>query len=139
MNRITTIAGGLAVVGGMLAGIGTVAAHHAMVMYDKTKIVTIDGTVVELRWANPHVLLLVAGKTEDGEAAATWTLESSSPSRLEREGGWSATALRPGDHVKVELNPHHEADNRSGRLWRAVLVDTGQEFGTQYLDSPRRQ
>ena len=120
-------------------GVGSAAAHHSMTMYDKSKVVTIDGTVVELRWSNPHVFLVVTGKAGDSDQAATWTLETSAPVRLEREAGWSPNALRPGDRVKVELNPHWEAENRSGRLWRAVIVDTGQELGTQYLDSPRRQ
>jgi hypothetical protein len=120
-------------------GAGAALAHHSMTMYDKSKIVTVDGTVVEVRWSNPHVMLVVAGKTVDGDQSATWTQETSSPVRLEREGGWSASALKPGDRVRVELNPHWEADNRTGRLWKATVVDTGQELGTQYLDSPRRQ
>jgi hypothetical protein len=131
--------GAVALVFLMTAGLGSAAAHHSMTMYDKSKVVTIDGTVVELRWSNPHVFLIVTGKVNEGGEAATWTLETSAPVRLEREAGWSPNALRPGDHVRVELNPHWEADNRSGRLWRAVIVDTGQELGTQYLDSPRRQ
>jgi hypothetical protein len=136
MNRVTKNAGTLALAGATLAGIGAAAAHHSMAMYDHHKTVTIDGTVVELRWSNPHVVLIVASKAEEGRQAATWTLETSSPVRLERELGWTANALRPGDHVKVQLNPHMEADNRTGRLWRATLVDTGQEFGTRYLDTP---
>jgi hypothetical protein len=137
MNKGITIGGALALVG--VCGVGAAAAHHSMTMYDKSRIVTVDGTVVELRWSNPHVVLVVAGKTDGRGQATTWTLETSSPVRLEREAGWSAAALRPGDHVRVELNPNWQAENHTGRLWKAVVVDTGQELGTQYLDSPRRQ
>jgi uncharacterized protein DUF6152 len=139
MNQMRKIAGALFLAGGLMTGIQTVAAHHSMSMYDKSKVVTLDGTVVELRWANPHVMLVVSGKPADGDQAATWVLETGSPSRLERRGIWSATAMKPGDRVRVELNPHWESDNRTGRLWKATLVDTGQEFETEYLDSPRRQ
>lgn len=138
MSKLTKLFSTLVLCGAPFAGIGAAAAHHSMAMYDHNKVVTIDGTVVEMRWSNPHVVLIVASKAGDGRQAATWTLETSSPVRLERELGWSANALRPGDHVKVELNPHMDTDNRTGRLWRATLVDTGQELGTRYLDTPTR-
>jgi hypothetical protein len=138
MTRITKIAGALALAAATGPGLGTAVAHHSMAMYDHNEVVTLDGTVVELRWSNPHVVLIVAGRPGQDRGAATWTLETSSPVRLERELGWNANALRPGDHVKIELNPHMDADNRTGRLWRATLVDTGQEFGTRYLDAPTR-
>ena len=123
MNMATRL-GTLALAFTTAAGLGTAAAHHSMTMYDNSGIVTVDGTVVEVRWSNPHVVLVVVGKDEGG-LAATWTLETSSPVQLEREAGWTPAALRPGDHVRGELNPNFEADNRTGRLWRATVVDTG--------------
>lgn len=136
MSKIMRTIGAAALAAATAAGICAAAAHHSMTMYNKSKIVTVDGTVVEVRWSNPHVMLIVAGKADEGDQA-TWTLETSSPVRLEREAGWTATSLRPGDHVRVELNPHWEAENRTGRLWKATVVDTGQQLGTRYLDSPR--
>jgi Family of unknown function (DUF6152) len=138
MGRVVKVASALAILGGILAGIPMVAAHHAMVMYDNTKTMTLDGTLVELRWTNPHVFLRVEVK-EAGQSEV-WVLETSSPTNLVRLGGWSETAMKPGDRVKVDINPHR-SEQRAARVTKVVLVDTGQEFGTAYRDAlpPRTQ
>jgi hypothetical protein len=119
--------------------VGAVEAHHSMVMYDRLHAVTLNGTVVELQWTNPHVFLLVNGKLQGQDQPqdqpAVWRLETSGPANLTRIGGWSATALRPGDRVRVEINPLREGDQKSARLTKVTLVDTGQELGSAYLDS----
>jgi Family of unknown function (DUF6152) len=120
-----------ALMGGLLAGAKLVDAHHAMVMYDSSKTLVLEGTVVELRWTNPHVFVRVSGRIEDGPMLE-WVLETSSPGNLVRLGNWSETALKPGDKIKVELNPHRETDRREARLYKLTLTETGQVFGTAY-------
>ncbi len=44
----------------------TVSAHHSRAAYDLTKEVTIEGTVAELAWKNPHIFVTVATRGEDG-------------------------------------------------------------------------
>lgn len=110
------------------------AAHHAMVMYDRLTSMTLVGTVVDFQWTNPHVFVLVDGKVEADDATAVWRLETSSPSNLVRLG-WSATALRPGDRVAVTINPHHDRHEKNARLLRITLLDSGQELGTAYIDA----
>ncbi len=120
---------------GTAAAATVAAAHHAMVMYDRTTLATLRGTVVEFQWTNPHVFLLVDGKVDDAEPAGLWRLETSGPANLTRQGsGWSATALKPGDRVSVEINPMREAGVRNGRLNKVTLVDTGAVLGASYLD-----
>jgi len=109
-------------------------AHHAMVMYDRLRSMTLTGTVVELQWTNPHVFLLVNGTINEGDQQAIWRLETSSPTNLMRLGGWSATALKPGDRVSIAINPLREGHEKSARLTKVTLLDTGQELGTAYLD-----
>src|SRR5438132_14030257 len=48
------------------------------------------------------------GKFKDRDQSEVWLLETSSPVNLARVGGWSETAMKPGDRVSVELNPHRE-------------------------------
>ena len=136
MKQIIKVAGALAMVCASLAGIEMVAAHHAMVMYDGSKTVTLDGTVLEFRWANPHVFLRIEGKTKDGDQPEVWLLETSSPTNLVRLGGWSETVFKPGDRISVEINPHREVERKEARLMKLTLVDTGQVFGTAYRGSP---
>jgi Family of unknown function (DUF6152) len=132
MKHRTRILAALAVAGGI--GISAVDAHHAMVMYDRLRTVMLTGTVVELQWTNPHVFLLVDGKLKDDDQPAVWRLETSGTANLVRQAGWSATVLRPGDRVSVEINPLREGDQKNARLVRVTLTDTGQELGTAYQD-----
>lgn len=110
------------------------AAHHAMVMYDRLRTVTLTGSVVELRWTNPHVFLVVHGSAGADDQPADWLLETSGPGNLVRWGGWSPTALQPGDRVSVNINPLRDGDKKSARLTKVTNVDTGQVLGTGYLD-----
>src|SRR3954463_4390869 len=81
----------------------TAEAHHSFAMYDSTKLLTIDGTVTNFQWTNPHVLLWVTGSTAAGEAPTLWTVElPTSPGNLKRMG-WSKHSLKGGDKVLVEL------------------------------------
>jgi hypothetical protein len=126
--------------GGSALAATAVAAHHAMVMYDRTTLVTLRGTVVDFQWTNPHVFLFVNGKVDEAEPAGVWRLETSGPANLTRQGGgWSATALKPGDRVSVEINPMREAGQRNGRLNKVTLVDTGEVLGATYLDLDLRR
>ncbi len=129
MNPVVKFIAALTVVGGSAAATNMVAAHHAMVMYDRTTTMTLNGTVVELQWTNPHVFLLVNGKIDEADQPAVWRLETSGPANLTRQGGWSATALKPGDRVSVLINPMREPGQRNARLTKVTLVDTGQELG----------
>jgi len=88
--------------------------------------------------------LLVDGKVDEGDQPgasqpAVWRLETSGPAILTRQGGWSATALKPGDRVSVTINPMKEAGQRNARLNKVTLVDTGQELGATYLDLDLRR
>jgi hypothetical protein len=128
---VTSICGLLAVCG---AVIQTSSAHHSTAMFDKSRIMVLDGTVVELRWTNPHVHLVLNGTVKAGEPAAVWLIETTSPANLQRTGGWSRTALKPGDRVRAEFAPLRDDDARGGRLGKVTLVETGQVFTTDYRD-----
>ena len=99
-------------------------AHHSFAMYDSTKLVTVDGSVTNFQWTNPHVLLWVTGTTAAGEPATLWTIElPTSPGNLGRMG-WSKHSLKAGDHVVVELNPLRDGKH-GGSFKKATLADTG--------------
>jgi hypothetical protein len=99
-------------------------AHHTFAMYDSTKLVSVDGTVTNFQWTNPHVLLWVTGTTSAGEAETLWTVElPTSPGNLGRMG-WSKHSLKAGDHVLVELNPLRDGKH-GGSFKKATLPATG--------------
>ena len=139
MNPVVKFIAALTVLGEFAAATNMVAAHHAMVMYDRTTTMILNGTVVELQWTNPHVFLLVNGKIDEADQPAVWRLETSGPANLTRQGGWSATALKPGERVSVQINPMREPGQRNARLIKVTVVDTGQELGASYLDLDLRR
>jgi hypothetical protein len=74
-------------------------AHHGASEYDMTKIVTLNGTVKELQFVNPHTLLVFSVKDDSGKVME-WQGELPSPNLLSRRG-WSRSTLKPGDQVTV--------------------------------------
>ncbi len=89
----------------VIATPGLALAHHSYASFDRSKQVTIAGTVVSWEWTNPHSHLQVAAP-QDGKPA-TWDLELSSPNIL-RSSGWTRDALKPGDKVTVVLYPRRD-------------------------------
>jgi hypothetical protein len=86
-------------------------AHHPFTAeFDWKKPTTVMGTVTELRWTNPHVMLHVDVKDESG-SVTNWVTELGSPSALMR-AGWSSKTLKIGDEVTVEGWLAHDGGHR---------------------------
>src|SRR5206468_682094 len=66
----------------LLVAVALVAeAHHASVMFDSTKEITLEGTMKEFQYTNPHSWLLVDVTNKDG-SVTTWGFEAEGPSTL---------------------------------------------------------
>ena len=103
---------------GFLAAAGPMAAHHSW-QVDRTKMVTVKGTVASFSLSNPHVQIQFDVKDADGNIAK-WSAGGGSPSRLSRSG-WNRDTLKPGDEIAVtaiapEMAP--PACNSAVWLWR---------------------
>jgi hypothetical protein len=77
-------------------------AHHSFAMFDKTKEVTLTGTVKAFQWTNPHSFIQLT--VQNGSRTVEWSLEGGSPNLLGRNG-WKRTSLAAGDKVRVLINP----------------------------------
>ena len=86
---------------GILAGSMTLFAHHGNAIYDETKAVTVNGTVTEWLWANPHCLLQFDAK-DDKENTVHWTAEVSNPPDMINRG-WSKKMFKPGDEATITM------------------------------------
>jgi hypothetical protein len=125
---LPSVAGACALFG-VMVGMQFAAAHHSTTMFDHSKTLTIRGSVVELRWVNPHVSLLVKGIIDGGNTEEEdWLMEMTSPGNLVRAGGWSRNAVKAGDRVVVEFSPLRDETSRGGALKKVTLLDTGQVF-----------
>jgi hypothetical protein len=94
-------------------------AHHSFAMYDRSKVVTVAGTVKTWQFANPHSTLIV--DTIENGAPVEYTVEGSSVNTLIRIG-WGAKTFEPGDKVTVVMNPQR-ANPQFGAFLRATLAN----------------
>jgi hypothetical protein len=84
----------------LMAAAFPVAAHHSFsAEFDATKQVTLDGTVVQMEWVNPHSWLTIDVPKADG-TVERWRIEGGSPSVLLRLG-WNRNSLPTGTRIKV--------------------------------------
>ena len=81
----------------------SVWAHHSMTGFDRTKTITLTGTVKEFKWANPHSWIDLQVPNDKG-GVDDWNLEMTAPGILAR-GGWKSTMLKPGDKVTIQAHP----------------------------------
>src|SRR5579864_4586504 len=71
------------------------SAHHGNAAYDTTKTITVQGTITDFEFINPHVMVFFEAKNDAGEK---WQGELTSPNHLIR-AGWTKRTLQPGDQV----------------------------------------
>ena len=90
----------VAMLGGGVAA--PVLAHHSFAMFDTRSAVTLNGTVREFQWTNPHGWLQVV--VARGGASVEYSIELGSPNSMSRRG-WRRTTFKPGDKVTAIINP----------------------------------
>jgi hypothetical protein len=125
MKRILTL---LSVVVALSVIAVPIFAHHGRgATYDGDKETILKGTVTELAWRNPHVLIYMDVKDASGKVV-NWAFETSNVSSMSREG-WSRNTLRPGQEISVTFNP-----SRAGApigVVRKVTFADGKEITTR--------
>jgi hypothetical protein len=108
----------LALVIGMSA---VVAAHHSPAAFDRSKQVTLSGTVKAFKWQNPHTWLELDVPNDKG-VLETWGVEMTSPTYLIR-AGWKNNSVKAGDKVTVLVNPVRDPDTKAGIFISITLAD----------------
>lgn len=105
---------------GLLLAPGTLSAHHGEANYDTTKVVSVTGTVTEVRFINPHALVFLDVKGDKGDTEK-WTGEAQSPANLVRNG-WNINTIKVGDIIS--LSGHRPKNGTNAlRLSKIVLPD----------------
>jgi hypothetical protein len=109
-------------------------AHHSFAMYEKDKLLTLQGEVKSFQWTNPHCVLSFMVKPEGGGEPQEWAMETTSPGVLTRSG-WTRNSIKPGDRVSVEFSPLRDGSHGGG-IESVTLLDTGQKL-TVTFSNPR--
>jgi hypothetical protein len=60
-------------------------AHHSNpLFFDMTKAITLEGLILRVEWINPHALIFLQSKNENGELK-TWIIQGTSPVNFARK------------------------------------------------------
>jgi hypothetical protein len=78
-------------------------AHHSAAMFDAEKMTTLEGTVRDFQWTNPHIWIELMVKDATGKDV-DWSIEGQSVNNLARRG-WQRVSLRPGDKAVAVIHP----------------------------------
>ena len=105
----------------LAAAVSTLQAHHSAAMFDMSKTVTLQGTVKEFQYTNPHSWLQVLVADSDGKTVE-WGFETEGPSTLLRVGIKLKT-FQPGDKVTIVAHPMR--DGRPAGAWISATKADG--------------
>jgi uncharacterized protein YdeI (BOF family) len=112
-----------------LAAAAAAYAHHSFAaefLEDQTR--TIEGTVTEVWFKNPHVRYYI-DITNDDDEPESWDVRGSSPTILVRRG-WTPKTIQEGDRIKV--HGHLGRDGRKLMSWIYVELEDGTRLGSKY-------
>ncbi len=105
----------------LIFGIGLVATsdvavgHHSVVMFDREHPIQLIGVVREFKFTNPHAFIALEVTGKDA-LPVIWNLEGDSPNSL-RWDGWSSQTLKPGDELRLTVEPLRSG--APGGVWHA--------------------
>ena len=112
--------------GSMLSVTAAAQAHHSFAMFDNDSEQTIEGTVKEFQWTNPHIWVQVNVTGADGKVTE-YSVEGGSPNGLRRQG-WSKDTMKPGDKIVLKIHPMK--DGSPGGSFMSATVN-GKPLGRQ--------
>ena len=99
------------------------SAHHAWPV-DRSKEVTVKGTVTAFNWSNPHVMIDLEVKTDAGKIEK-WNIGGPSTERM-TGNGWDRNTLKPGD-VITGVGYRHSDGSNVVQLQKIILA-SGKEM-----------
>ena len=98
MGRVR-FTGIIAALMGLMAA--SVAAHHSFsAEYDSNKPIKLTGTVIEMRWSNPHAWIYINVTGKDGKVVK-WAWETGGANALYRRG-WRKEDLVAGTELVID-------------------------------------
>ena len=103
--------------------VAPLSAHHSWpVSYGK--LVTVKGTVAEFAWQNPHPMITLEVRTDDGKTEK-WLIGGPAINRMEANG-WSRTTVKAGDQLTG--TGYQFADGQKIIRLESVVLADGKEM-----------
>ena len=98
-------------------------AHHSLSIYDRSVSKTIEGTVREFEWTNPHSWIHLMVQDAAVGKPLEWSIEMASPAQ-QAQRGWKADTVKAGDKISVTIHPLK--DGSRGGQYMSVVLPNGQ-------------
>ncbi|MEO8313593.1 MAG: DUF6152 family protein [Pseudomonadota bacterium] len=124
IHKLMIVSTGALVAGAILLSVPA-AAHHSFAPYDDKNPVTIDGTLKEVRFTNPHVGLVV-DSVKDGKQV-TYSIHGRSTGDWRRDG-WKPSDFKVGDKVNIIGFPRRD-NGLEVAIKTFTRVSDGKYFG----------
>ena len=125
----------------LMSGSATFAHHAFYSVYDGERTVTVEGTVREFRFVNPHAHMTL-DIVDERDNSVAWNVEFDGVLNL-TNGGWTADTIPAGSRVKVTGNPTHSDSPRM--FFVSLIFADGTELIRPYdervdsIDAERRR
>jgi Family of unknown function (DUF6152) len=103
----------------LVTAVMPLSAHHSWPI-SRDRLVTVKGTVMEFKWANPHPMMTLEVQANDGRPE-TWQLGGPAINRMEANG-WTRTTVKTGD-VITGIGYQFADGQKILRLERVVLAN----------------
>jgi uncharacterized protein DUF6152 len=95
------------------------SAHHSWPI-SREQLVTVKGTVMEFAWENPHPMITLEVRTDDGKVEK-WLVGGPAINRMEANG-WNKSTVKKGD-VITGIGYQFTDGQKIIRLERVLLAD----------------
>jgi hypothetical protein len=109
----------LLVILALVSGAAPLSAHHSWPV-SRDQLVTVKGTVMEFSWNNPHPMITLEVRTDDGKVEK-WLIGGPAINRMEANG-WTKTTVKVGD-VITGTGYQFSDGQKILRLERVVMAD----------------
>ena len=102
-------------------------AHHGAAAYETGKPVTVQGTVTEFKFINPHCEIFVDVKDASGKVE-NWIGELGGVTGLSRTG-WTKSLVKPGDQITLMGN--RPRNGATALRLQKVVLSNGKEINLE--------
>jgi hypothetical protein len=103
----------------LVSGTVPLWAHHSWPI-NRDKLVTVRGTVMEFAWENPHPMITLEVRGDDGKVEK-WLIGGPAINRMEANG-WTKTTVKIGDMI-TGTGYQFSDGQKIIRLERVVFAD----------------
>ena len=103
---------------------GCALAHHAEGGFDRTRVISVTGTVKQFLWANPHAQIYL--EVTDSNGSTDVDVFYGGSVIVMRRSGWSQGSLKVGDKLTIDFYPRR--DHKRGGMWITVTKTNGEKL-----------